>query len=140
MKFLGERERTMRREYAEDDPNSSKRRRRTEVPKPNRPFENSIRPFGLIFERYSSPTLLPLFPLIPHRCRFLSQPRVKKGEEGKRGRERLNFDSPAIRVSLEGAYFIHFEARNIRVVASKFRERERSEKDAQVDDGWLINF
>ena len=89
----------------------------------------------MIREFYSSlRSDLPLFPLIPHRCRFFSTNCVKK-KERKRGtgdgeREQLNFDSPAIRVSLEGAYFIHFEAGNFRVVASKFRERKR-EKEAR---------
>lgn len=65
------------------------KRKKNAVPKPNRPFKNFIRPFGLISRRH-----FPLFPLIPRRCRSCFLPLRWWRVEG----EQLNFDSAAIRV------------------------------------------
>ena len=106
------------------------------VPKPNRPFKNFIRPFGLISRRY-----FPLFPLIPHRCRSCFLP-LSVDNRGKRGWGRGRWGGEGSSLILIHRQFVYRRtgfvgrifyspARRTFVVASKFRSGPVNEKERE---------
>ena len=112
------------------------KRKRNCIPKPNRPFKNFIRPFGLISRRY-----FPLFPLIPRRCRSCFLPLRSTGWKGGGGGGwRV---SSLILIQRQFVYrragfvgrIFYSPARRTFVVASKFRSGLVNEKERERESG-----
>lgn len=101
------------------------------LPKPNRRFKNSIRPFGLISRRY-----FPLFPLIPHRCRSCFLGRAARAAARKRASSLILIHRQFVYgAGSSAAYFIHRRG-ELLSWPSKFRSRPAEERKMY---GWTLS-